>query len=245
MMFKGTGTVTKEAFAQRRLWFAERLAVYARRISPLRPLLTAGFVSDLRRLNDALCGTNLHGCYWVWSGLLLGWAREGTVLPHDSLDADFAVLDCDFWRLAEAVPALEKAGFRCYRRFLNNDGEVTEVAFMRHGARFEFFRMFPDDGRLKYFLYGSENGHPLELRASLPDQPTTPFDFVGRTWLRHDDHELELRSMYGSWEIPDPSWSFLSSLDIEAKRPWLRSDWWWRGGAAALADERPIAPDLI
>ena len=237
--------MTKEAFAQRRLWFAERLAVYARRISPLRPLLTAGFVSDLRRLNDALRGTNLHGCYWVWSGLLLGWAREGTVLRHDSLDADFALLDCDFWRLAEAVPALEKAGFRCYRRFLNNDGEVTEVAFMRHGARFEFFRMFPHDGRLKYFLYGSENGQPLELQASLPDQPTTPFDFVGRTWLKHDDHELELRSMYGSWEIPDPSWSFLNSLDIEARRPWLRSDWWWRGGAAALADERPIAPDLI
>lgn len=217
-----------EAYAQRRLWFAERLAVHARRISLLRPSLTAGFVNDLRRLNDALRSTDLDGCYWVWSGLLLGWAREGTVLPHDSMDADFAVLDRDFWRLMEAVPAIENAGFRRYRRFLNNDGEVTEVAFMRHGARFEFFRMFPDDNRLKYFLYGSENGKAIELQASQPNQAMASFDFIGRAWLKHEDHELELRSIYGSWEVPDASWSFLNGLDIETRSPWLRSDWRWQ-----------------
>jgi hypothetical protein len=220
--------VLREAYAQRRLWFEERLAVHARSISLLRPSLTAGFVSDLRRLNDALHSTNLNGCYWVWGGLLLGWAREGTVLPHDSMDADFAVLDRDFWRLVEAVPAIENAGFRRYRRFLNNDGEVTEVAFMRHGARFEFFRMFPDDNRLKYFLYGSENGKAIELQASQPNQPMASFDFIGRTWLKHEDHELELRSIYGSWEVPDSSWSFLNGFDIETRSPWLRSDWRWQ-----------------
>ncbi len=227
-MLMGAGIVLRETYAQRRLWFAERLAVHARSISLLRPFLTAGFVSDLRRLNDALRGTDLHGCYWMWGGLLLGWAREGTVLPHDSMDADFGVLDRDFWRLIEAVPAIEKAGFRRYRRFLNNDGEVTEVAFMRHGARFEFFRMFPDDTRLRYFLYGSENGQPIELKASQPNQPTVSFDFIGRTWLKHADHELELRSIYGSWEIPDPKWSFLNGFDIETRGPWLRSDWRWQ-----------------
>lgn len=139
---------------------------------------------------------------------------------------------------------IAKAGFQCDRRFLNNNGEVTEVTFMRHGARFEFFRMFPCDGRLRYFTYGSENGQPIELQSSLPGQLTVPFDFIGRTWLKHEDHELELRSMYGSWEIPVPSWSYLDNCDIETRSLWLRRDCCWRGGAVALAGERPVAPDL-
>ena len=77
-----------------------RLALYARRIPGLKPRLVELFAADLRDLHDALERTDLRGHYWVWSGLLLGWAREGAVLPHDSLDADFAVTDDDFCRCA-------------------------------------------------------------------------------------------------------------------------------------------------
>jgi hypothetical protein len=214
-----------------------RLALYARRIPGLKPRLVELFAADLRDLHDALERTDLGGHYWVWSGLLLGWARDGAILPHDSLDADFAVTDDDFHRLAAAVPEIAKAGFRCDRRFVNNEGHITEVAFMRHGARFEFFRMFPEGGRLRYFVFSSEAGEYLELEASVPEQATVPFSFLDRTWLKHEDHRLELRSMYDTWEVPDPSWCYWEAPNIYARRTWQFTDYDWRGGAAALADD--------
>jgi LicD family len=210
-----------------------RLARYARRIPSMRPRLTELFIADLRDLHDVLERTALSGHYWVWGGLLLGWAREGALLPHDD-DADFGVTDDDFHRLVSAVPEITKAGFRCDRRFINNDGRVTEAVFIRHGVRFEFFRMFPDAGRLRYFMYSDERGEAIQLEASVPDQATVPFSFLGRSWLKHEDHELELSSMYGAWEIPDPSWSYLNGSDIDARRPWHETGFDWRGGATAL-----------
>lgn len=223
------------AFRLRRL-VAERSAFHLRRVAPLRPLLVKLFAADLRNLHDAIKGTDLHGHYRVWSGLLLGWARDGAILAHDSDDADFAVADRDFDRLVAAVPAIIAAGFRPDRRFFNNAGELTEVTFMRHGTRFEFFRMFPAGDRVRYFLYSGESGELVEVEASLPAQSTEPFSFLGRSWLKSADHELELRSMYGSWQVPDPSWTYLDGLDIEDRRVWRNPGVDWRGGAAALAE---------
>jgi hypothetical protein len=192
------------------------------------------FASDLRTLHDVLERTGLEGHYWMWAGLILGWAREGSILPHDSLDADFAVADYDFHRLVSAVPAIVAAGFTCDRRFVNNDGEVTELTFRRHGARFDFFKMFSAADRFRYFLYSLKWNRSIELEATIPRQPTVPFSFIGRTWLKHEDHELELRSIYGSWEIPDPSWSYLDGLAIERRRISRHASFDWRGGVGAL-----------
>ena len=207
------------------------------RIKALQPWLMRRFVADLRDLNDALKHTELDGHYWVWSGLLLGWARDGAVLPHDCLDADFAVADQDFQRLVAAVPAIVRAGFRCDRRFVNSDGQVTELTFLRHGARFEFFRMFPADGRLRYYMYDIKLKEITQVEAFVPEQETAPFSFLGRTWLKPKDHALELRSVYGSWEVPDPSWSYLDTLDLTARRvsPYPHFD--WRDGTVALTED--------
>lgn len=225
--------MSSAVFRMRR-FATERMAFHARRIPALRSRLTELFASDLRDLHDALESTELRGHYWVWGGLLLGWARDGAILAHDSLDADFAVADDDFQRLINAVPAIVEAGFKCDRYFANNDGYVTEITVMRRGARFEFFRMFPEAGRLRYFMYGLEQAGPIELEAYLPEQATVPFSFLGRTWLKHEDHELELRSMYGSWEIPDPSWSYTDGPDIEVRRPSHGFEYDWQDGMADL-----------
>ena len=92
-------------FRIRRLMIT-RSAESLSRVKTLRPWLMQRFIADLRDLNDALKHTELDGHYWVWSGLLLGWARDGAVLPHDCLDADFAVANRDFQRLVAAVPAM-------------------------------------------------------------------------------------------------------------------------------------------
>ena len=46
--------------------------------------------------------------------------------------------------------------------------------------------------------------------------------------------------MYGTWEIPDPSWSYGEAPDIYARRTWHFPDHDWRGGGAALADDRSL-----
>src|SRR5690242_18981984 len=102
--------MTITAFRVRHLT-AARLASLAGRIAALQPRQLERFTADLRDLHDAIERTELHGHYWVFGGLLLGWAREGAILAHDSLDADFAVADRDFQRLVGAVPEIVKAGF--------------------------------------------------------------------------------------------------------------------------------------
>src|SRR5689334_2771579 len=51
---------------------------------------TRNFEDDLRLLNDVLAATEFGPRYWVWGGMLLGWAREGRLIAHDIGDADFA-----------------------------------------------------------------------------------------------------------------------------------------------------------
>jgi hypothetical protein len=223
-------------FRARRLVIT-RLAEALSRFEFLRPWLMRRFVANLQRLNDALKHTELDGHYWVWSGLLLGWARDGAVLPHDCLDADFAVADRDFHRLVDAVPTIMRAGFRCDRRFVNTAGQVTELTFLRHGARFEFFRMFPADERLRYYMYSIKLKGITQVEAFVPEQETVPFSFLDRTWLKPRDHDLELRMVYGSWKVPDPSWSYLDTLDLEARRasPYPHFD--WRDGVVALPQD--------
>ena len=52
-----------------------------RAVPALRPLVVAVsrqlVAVEMRRLNDVLEATPMAGRYWVWGGLLLGWAREG------------------------------------------------------------------------------------------------------------------------------------------------------------------------
>jgi hypothetical protein len=192
-------------------------------------------VRDLRRLHDGLAGTELAGRYWVWAGMLLGWAREGHLLAHDR-DADFALLDEDVPRLLSAVPALGRAGFEPHTRLRNNEGRVTEFTFRRHRTKFEFFVFEPVDGMLRYYFYGmlhdSSYGmppkRPIEVEARVPDQELVAFNFLGRTWLRHADYERELESLYGDWRTPQRDWDNLrDDQSAVCHRPWVNLDISW------------------
>lgn len=192
-------------------------------------LFARRFIPDLRRLHDVLEGTELAGRYWVWAGMLLGWAREGGLLAHDR-DADFALLPDDLPKLLSAVPALRRAGFRPLQMFRNNEGNVTEVTFCRHTAKFEFFVMEPADGMLRYFVYGYPPDRLIEVEARVSDQELVPFEFLGRTWLRHADYERELKSMYGDWQTPQRSWDYLQDDQaIVSRHPWTHTDLSWSG----------------
>lgn len=185
------------------------------------------FVPALQRLNDVLADTELAGKYWVWSGMLLGWAREGRLLAHDR-DADFGLLPEDVSRLQRAAPALRQAGFVPHALFRNNEGLVVMFVFLRRNTRFEFYVMEPVEDMLRYYTFDLVSRNPIEIEARIPQQELAAFEFLGRTWLRHVDFDHELACMYGDWRTPQHNWNYLEDdLAMVSRCPWTRSDVSW------------------
>ena len=184
----------------------------------------ARFEDDLRLFNDVLRDSPLAGRYWVWGGLLLGWAREGRVLPHDIGDADFGYDAADDPLLDPLEPMLAAAGFRRWYFFRNNAGELTERVFVRHGFKFEFFRMADaGDGDHEFYGYHMSDDHPLEFAGRTASQDLERFTFLDRHWMKPRDHDLSLTTMYGDWRTPDPAWDPLAGPSLVAWRPWRPS----------------------
>jgi hypothetical protein len=195
-------------------------------VPSVRAARRAAFARRLRRLHDVLAPTTFAHRYWVWSGLLLGWAREGRPLDHDLWDVDFAFLAEDLDHFLAAEPALAAGGFTPRARFCADDGTPWEYRLQRGPTQFEFWVMEPDPARVtmryRSFVYAPTND-PLEmLVCELPYQAREQFPFLGRTWRKVADHEAELTAIYGDWRTPDPSWTFLDSADVVDRQPWSR-----------------------
>ena len=161
-----------------------------------------------------LAATAFDGRYAVCGGMLLGWAREGQLLLDDR-DADFVFDVVDAPAFAAAVPMLARAGFAPTTRYRNNDGEPTEYRFERHGAVFEFFVVWNVGGRTRYYMYGGGE----ELVCERFCQPNAPFDFLGRQWLKPEDHERALSDNYVDWRTPTSDWHISKVRTVIARHP--------------------------
>jgi hypothetical protein len=181
-------------------------------------------IGHLRLINDVLAKTPMAGRYWVFGGLLLGHVREGNVLLHDSVDADFAFLAEDLPVLERCIPALADAGFRPLFRYPGLDGDAFEWSFQRGDAKLEFFRHDVVGDTFQYHVCGwrdwdAPQGHVYN-DYEIPAQPLEEFRFLGRTWLKPRDPELQLTAMYGDWRTPDPEWNYMRGRNIVATHPW-------------------------
>ena len=206
-----------------------RLRRGARAIPGALPTVRAArqkaFARRLRRLHDALAPTTFADRYWVWSGLLLGWAREGRPLDHDLWDVDFALLPEDLDHFLASVPALAAAGFTPRAYYCDDDGTPWEYQLECGPTKYEFWVLEPDAARtaMRYRSFVYKEARPREmLVCELPYQERVPFAFLGRTWHKVADHETELTAIYGDWRTPDPTWTFLDSADVVERRPWNR-----------------------
>jgi hypothetical protein len=189
----------------------------------LQRVRRAIFTRDLRRLHDVLATTAFDGRYAVCGGMLLGWAREGELLPDDLLDADFVFDALDAPTFAAAVPMLARAGFRPTTRFRNNDGEPAQYRFERHGALFEFFVTWNVGNRIRYYMYVDAD----ELVCERLYQPNVPFEFLGRRWLKPEDHERTLADNYGDWRTPSSDWTCTRAQTVVARHPaWFGPEAW-------------------
>ena len=178
---------------------------------------------NLLLLYDVLAGTPMPGRYWVIGGLLIGWAREGRILPHDARDADFGFLLEDGPQMEASLPSLINAGFQPLYRYTNNDGEVVEYSFTKDGARFDFFAHERRGGYLRYWVFSGA----MQVTSQSAEYELAPMEFLGRTWLKPDDHDQYLQSIYGDWMEPNPAYNCMKDdLSIVDRRPWQGSHDW-------------------
>jgi hypothetical protein len=185
-------------------------------------------IADLQLLNDVLATTPIGNRYWLFGGLLLGLAREGSVLGHDAVDADFAVLADDVGRLQASFDALFDAGFGPLYCFPGDGRPATEWSFTRGGRKFEFFVLDQVGDQFEYFNYALHGDRgPVFNRCQLPAQPLEEVAFLGRRWLKVRDHDLELTGNYGDWRTPDPAWDYLEGPSIVETGPWAVRSFGW------------------
>jgi hypothetical protein len=175
-------------------------------------------IAGMQRLHDVISQTALVDKIWINGGVLLGYVREGGFLSHDT-DVDFSYWDHDSGCLEGALPKLLEAGFRRYARWTNNEGHVTEWSLVYRGVKFEFFEMHRSENRMRWYCYG---GKPWqELLNEVPLHGLKPFEMADRRWLKPDDHETYLTSLYGDWRTPNPGYHYVTdSRAIIRRRIW-------------------------
>lgn len=179
------------------------------------------FEDDLRLLNDALAGTGFGAHYWVWGGMLLGWAREGRLIASDIGEADFGYTPEHEDLFAQAEPALLDAGFRRWYAFWSNSGVRTNTVYIRRGSLYEFSLMTPlDADRLEYHAYGVIATGVVQQVAHVPHTGVEEFQFLGRTWRKPVDHEKLFELNYGDWRTPDPQWNYLDDGAAVRRETW-------------------------
>jgi phosphorylcholine metabolism protein LicD len=184
---------------------------------------------------DALERGGIAQRYWVIGGLLLGWAREGGVMPHDADDADFGILESDRAALLAAVPELVKAGFEPRSRYTRNGGDVAQYRFEKDGAKFEFFMHVPVGDRLRTWFFGeAQNGsgprQPRQYVSEVPADELAPMPFLGREWRKPADHERYLTAVYGDWRTPRPEHNYRTDdRSVVAVEPWFGRQEWPQG----------------
>lgn len=180
-------------------------------------------------LHTTLADSPLHGRYWVCGGVLLGWAREGDLLAHDS-DVDF-----HYWREDEelvllAIKLLVQVGFKRKYIWRNLAGETTEYVLSYKSFTFEFFAAHQHNNNTRWYLYqGSVNRNiPLvELLREAPGCELEEFELCGKRWLKPKDHETYLRAVYGDWRTPNQNFDALTESPCNIRHTLLAGRQAW------------------
>ncbi len=164
---------------------------------------------DIIRILADECGVHA----WIAFGTLLGAAREGKVIGHDS-DIDLAYLS---HRPTPAAMALElyditRALRRHGMRVLPKSGSFITVVFSA-----------PDGGTASIDLYtvfyvGEHLHETATVRAVVPRsaiEPLTTMTFEGRALQAPADAGAMLEVSYGpGWKVPDPSFKHTPGPEV-------------------------------
>jgi phosphorylcholine metabolism protein LicD len=172
------------------------------------------FLKNLQQLHDLLEKSPMQGRTWLVGGLVLGYVREGRLLPYD-YDADFAFWEEDHERFLKTVPDLTGGGFKKRYCWVSAEGKIACYTFVKEGAKFDFFINYKDEDRNKIFWYAFHAGKGIQLKRELPPHGVKTIFFLGRDWLIPENVEEYLVLSYGShWRIPDRSFDYSSEKSV-------------------------------
>jgi hypothetical protein len=159
----------------------------------------------LKDLAQIMNARNLK--YFLVSGTLLGYVREGKLLDHDK-DIDVGLIGWE--NQYEMCMALQETGlFTVASEFLR--GHKSYYIPIRHNATgmwIDVFIYHMIDGKLVTgvdFFFGYRQTFaftPFDLKE---------IDFMGVKMYAPDDAELNLAENFGNWRVPDPS--YISHLE--------------------------------
>lgn len=195
-----------------------------RKIRQKRYWTRENLVESLQLFHDLVSDTPLAGKYWVCGGMLLGFAREGALIENDN-DFDFHYWAEDIDDLRDTLAVLESAGFKRQFRWVNNEGHATEYVLVYREIKFEFFEAQRTQEGTRWYCY--HHRPPRQFLNQVPNYELSSFRFYDREWLKPDDHEQYLESLYGNWREPCPGYVFYEDSQAIVKTdPWTGGNRW-------------------
>lgn len=180
------------------------------------------FVDVTRELHATLERTPLKGHYVMSCGMLLGFQREGRVLPWDCWDLDLEIGSENLPQLRASMPLLQEAGWRHRVSWATNDGLLAEVRLYHRLVGLDLFLTYPREGQTASFVFSRRNGTWLQAEQRVPTSGRREVEFLGVRWQVPDPVEPVLSAMYGDWRTPDPGWDYMTSPAIVDVQPWNR-----------------------
>lgn len=181
-------------------------------------------LADIHRFHHILDQTGLLEVTWLVGGLVLGYARNGQPIAHDT-DVDMGIMAQDIRKFWEAVPVFERNNFAKLFRWVNNDGLITEYSFRFHRVKWEFFIHF-DAGRSDVEWYAYHQKEAVELKRRMAKPKLGWITFLGMKWKAPKDVEGYLAAQYGEdWREPNPAWNYRTDCPANVSRkPYKRTN---------------------
>jgi len=139
---------------------------------------------------------------FLMSGTLLGFAREGGLLPHDK-DIDLGILGWENqYAIAEAL--IEAGHFSFDISQLEGSRRFLVTAFdLRNGNAVDFF-LFHD--KKDYLLHGINFDMGFVQNFKFSNFELEEVDFLGEKFFVPGDVDLNLTENYGDWRTPATSY---------------------------------------
>lgn len=155
---------------------------------------------SLKTVNRILRGRGLKP--FLMSGVLLGYLREGQILPHDK-DLDLGLIGWE--QQFEVAQALLAAGqYHVSWRYLRGAKTFLVDAFdLKHGVAIDFFFFHP---HTDHFLHGIDYKYGFTQNLRFSPFGLKEVDFLGERFWIPDNAEQNLTENYGDWRTPQSSY---------------------------------------
>jgi hypothetical protein len=154
----------------------------------------------LLAVNEHLRGKGLQP--FLMSGTLLGFQRNGALLPHDK-DIDIGIIGWEHqFTIAQAL--LEAGFFKFDLTQLSGHNRFLISAYdLRNGMAIDFF-LFHDHG--DHYLHGIDFNIEITQNFKFSKFMLREVDFLGDKFFVPDNIDRNLKENYGDWKTPITSY---------------------------------------